>query len=72
VRTGIGGYGVVDIVRNSASRTVLLCADMDALQEHEATGLAYASTRRMVDMADSIEKPVMHACGRTTYTSQRC
>jgi metal-dependent amidase/aminoacylase/carboxypeptidase family protein len=63
VRTGIGGNGGVGIVRNGASRTVLLRADMDALQVHEATGLAYASTRRMVKMADGVEKPVMHACG---------
>ncbi len=63
MRTGIGGHGRVGIVRNGASRTVLLCADMDALQVHEVTGLAYASTRHMVDMADGVEKPVMHACG---------
>jgi hippurate hydrolase len=44
------------IVRNGAGRTVLLRADMDALQVH-------GRTQRMVDMDNSVEKPVMHACG---------
>jgi amidohydrolase len=67
VRTGIGGHGVVGILRNGAGKTVLLRADMDALPVQEATGLAYASVRRMVDVADGVEKPVMHACGHDMH-----
>ena len=56
---GIGGTGVVGILRNGAGPTVLLRADMDALPVSEATGLAHAST---VD-------GVMHACGHDVHVT---
>lgn len=67
VRTNIGGHGVVGVLRNGIGKTVLLRADMDALPMREQTGLEYASTKRMVDVADNIEKPVMHACGHDMH-----
>ncbi len=44
VHEGVGGTGVVAILRNGTGPTVLLRADMDALPVREATGLPYAST----------------------------
>lgn len=67
VKTSIGGHGVVGILRNGPGKTVLIRADMDALPLCEATGLPYSSTKRMVDVADNVEKPVMHACGHDMH-----
>jgi len=44
VHEGVGGTGVVGVLRNGDGRNVLLRADMDALPVREATGLPYAST----------------------------
>ncbi|MFD0775592.1 amidohydrolase, partial [Streptomonospora algeriensis] len=44
VETGVGGTGVVGVLRNGDGPTVLLRGDMDALPVHERTGLPYAST----------------------------
>ena len=44
VHEGVGGTGVVGVLRNGDGPTVLLRADMDALPVREATGLPYAST----------------------------
>lgn len=68
VHTGIGGTGVVGILRNGPGPTVMLRADMDALPVEERTGLPYASTARAVD-ADGTEVPVMHACGHDAHTA---
>lgn len=67
VRTNIGGHGLVGIIWNGNGETVLLRADMDALPVQEQTGLSYASTKRMVDVADDVERPVMHACGHDMH-----
>lgn len=69
VRMNIGGHGVVGILRSGTGKTVLLRADMDALPLQEQTGLEYASTKRMVDVADNVEKPVMHACGHDMHVA---
>ncbi|KAH0538091.1 hypothetical protein FGG08_005303 [Glutinoglossum americanum] len=69
VRMSIGGHGVVGIFRNGIGKTVLLRAELDALPVQEQTGLEFASTKRMVDVADNVEKPVMHACGHDLHMS---
>src|SRR3990172_5674387 len=46
VTNGVGGYGVVGVLRNGAGPTVLIRTDLDALPVSEATGLAYASGGR--------------------------
>ncbi|KAK3996165.1 metal-dependent amidase/aminoacylase/carboxypeptidase [Cladorrhinum sp. PSN332] len=57
VKTGIGGHGVVGILRNGPGPTVLLRAELDALPVQEQTGLPYAS----------VTPRVMHACGHDLH-----
>ncbi len=64
VHEGIGGTGVVGIVRNGAGPTVVLRADMDALPVLEQTGLPYASTQTTEDGT-----AVMHACGHDVHVT---
>lgn len=68
VTAGIGGTGVVGVLRNGDGPVVLLRADMDALPVREDTGLEYASTATAVDGAgDTV--PVMHACGHDMHVT---
>lgn len=66
VTTGVGGTGVVAVLRNGVGPTVMIRADMDGLPLQERSGLANASTARQID-ADGTEKPVMHACGHDVH-----
>jgi hippurate hydrolase len=68
VTTGVGGTGVVGVLRNGPGPVVLLRADMDALPVEEKTGLPYASTGRGVD-AEGNDVPVMHACGHDMHAA---
>jgi amidohydrolase len=68
VRDGIGGTGVIGILRNGNGPTVLLRADMDALPVKENTGLPYASAITATD-ADGNHVPVMHACGHDAHVT---
>ncbi|AFM15096.1 amidohydrolase [Mycolicibacterium chubuense NBB4] len=68
VHEGIGGTGVVGILRNGDGPTVLMRADMDALPVRETTGLPYASTVRGTD-ASGQDVPVMHACGHDVHVT---
>src|SRR5215207_6947420 len=43
VTEGVGGTGVVGILRNGAGPTVLVRADMDGLPVEEKSGVAYAA-----------------------------
>lgn len=66
VTTGVGGTGVVAIMRNGAGPTVLMRADMDGLPLEERSGLSNASRARQADSA-GVEQPVMHACGHDVH-----
>ena len=66
VTEGVGGTGVVAVLRNGDGPTVMIRADMDGLPLAEQSGLANASTARQVD-ADGTDKPVMHACGHDVH-----
>jgi amidohydrolase len=66
VQDGVGGYGLVAVMRNGAGPTLMIRTDMDGLPVNEKTGLAYASTFR--DTAWSGEESgVMHACGHDIH-----
>lgn len=66
VTTGVGGHGVVGVLRNGAGPVVALRTDMDALPLKEETGLSYASTVSIVNAAGETV-PVMHACGHDAH-----
>jgi hippurate hydrolase len=68
VSTGIGGTGVVGVLRNGDGPTVMLRADMDALPIREATGLDYASRVTAPDQAGQ-EVPVAHSCGHDMHVA---
>jgi hippurate hydrolase len=68
VHEGVGGTGVVAILRNGAGPTVLLRADMDALPIQEQTGLPYASKETANDGSEG-DVPVMHACGHDVHVA---
>src|SRR4051812_12776143 len=68
VHEGVGGTGVVGVLRNGDGATVLLRADMDALPVREATGLPYASEVTTTD-AEGNEVGVMHACGHDVHVA---
>ena len=66
VTTGVGGTGVVAVLRNGDGPTVMIRADMDGLPLAEQSGVANPSTVHQVD-SDGVEKPVMHACGHDVH-----
>ncbi|QNS04375.1 amidohydrolase [Streptomyces xanthii] len=68
VTEGVGGTGVVGVLRNGDGPVVLLRADMDGLPVLEATGLPYASVARATDR-DGNDVPVMHACGHDMHVT---
>jgi amidohydrolase len=57
VTPGVGGTGVVGVLRNGQGPTLLLRTELDALPVQEKTGLSYAS----------LEPGVMHACGHDLH-----
>ncbi|HET7925659.1 MAG TPA: amidohydrolase, partial [Rhodanobacteraceae bacterium] len=66
VTEGVGGHGIVAVLRNGEGPTVLLRADMDGLPVEEKSGVPYPSTARQVDITGA-EQPVMHACGHDVH-----
>lgn len=66
VTEGVGGTGVVGLLKNGDGPLLLLRADMDGLPVPEKTGLPYASTATQVGQ-DGKEYPVMHACGHDVH-----
>lgn len=67
VTRGVGGTGVVAMLRNGDGPIVMLRGDMDALPIKEDTGLDFASTRTAETESGSV--PVMHACGHDLHSS---
>lgn len=68
VHEGVGGTGVVGVLRNGEGPIVLARADMDALPVKENTGLPYASTVTAID-ADGQTVNVAHACGHDAHVT---
>jgi len=66
VTSGVGGTGVVGVLRNGPGPVVLVRAELDALPVRELTGLPYASTA--TGPGENGERvPVMHACGHDLH-----
>jgi len=66
VTEGVGGTGVVGVMRNGDGPTVLIRADMDGLPVEEKSGVPYSSKARQIGV-DGLEMPVMHACGHDVH-----
>lgn len=66
VTTGVGGHGVVALLKNGDGPTVMFRSDLDALPVTEETGLSYASKIKVKD-ADGTTVGVMHACGHDIH-----
>ena len=68
VTTGVGGTGLVAIMKNGSGPTVMMRTELDALPVQEKTGLPYASTVTTQNSAGETI-PVMHACGHDLHTA---
>jgi hippurate hydrolase len=66
VTTGVGGYGVVGILKNGDGPKIMVRTDLDALPVTEKTELVYASKVRAKDKSGK-ETGVMHACGHDVH-----
>lgn len=69
VSEGVGGTGVIGVLRNGEGATVLMRADMDALPMKESTGLPYASTKIGTDPASGEETAIAHSCGHDMHVT---
>ncbi len=67
VTTGIGGHGVVGVLRNGEGKRLMLRTDLDGLPVTEQTGLDYASEVRVENPTGDGEVGVMHACGHDLH-----
>ena len=68
VRTGVGGNGVVGILKGGKPGPVVaLRADMDALPVAELADVSYKSAIRAT--YNGVETGVMHACGHDMHTA---
>jgi amidohydrolase len=68
VTEGVGGTGVVAILRNGPGPVVMLRTELDALPIEEKTGLPFASTAKTKNDAGETV-PVAHACGHDLHMS---
>jgi hippurate hydrolase len=66
VTTGIGGHGVVGLLKNGDGPTVMFRCDLDALPVNEETGLDFAS-KVTAPNASGGTTGVMHACGHDLH-----
>jgi hippurate hydrolase len=66
VTEGVGGTGVVAILKNGAGPVVMLRTELDALPVEEKTGVPYASKVHAQDDTGH-DVPVMHACGHDLH-----
>lgn len=62
----VGITGVVGVLKNGPGPVVLVRADMDGLPIKEATGVPYASTAVVKDLAGR-DQPAMHACAHDAH-----
>lgn len=67
VTEGVGGTGVVAMMKNGDGPLVSMRADMDGLPVEEKSGLSYASKATQKDPITGNVVPVMHACGHDVH-----
>ena len=67
VTEGVGGTGIVAIMKNGDGPLVMMRADMDGLPVEEKSGLSYASKATQKDPITGNMVPVMHACGHDVH-----
>ena len=67
VTEGVGGTGVVALLRNGDGPLVMMRADMDGLPVREKSGLPNASVATQMSPLSGKEEPVMHACGHDVH-----
>lgn len=65
VHEGVGGYGVVGLIKNGEGPVILYRTDMDALPVYENTGLPYASEEEVE--YEGVVTGTMHACGHDMH-----
>jgi hippurate hydrolase len=65
VTPGIGGHGVVGLLKNGNGKTLMLRTDLDALPVTEQTNLVYGSQKKVAQ--EGGEVGVMHACGHDIH-----
>jgi len=65
VTEGVGGFGIVGILKNGEGPTILYRTDMDALPMNEKTDLPYASDVKIIH--NDSETGVMHSCGHDMH-----
>jgi hippurate hydrolase len=68
VTTGVGGTGVVALLKNGPGPVVMLRTELDALPVQEKTSLPFASSVTTKNAAGETV-PVMHACGHDLHMS---
>jgi amidohydrolase len=66
VHTGVGGHGLVGLIKNGPGPTLMLRTDLDALPVVENTNLVYSSKVK-VKNGDGTTTGVMHACGHDIH-----
>ncbi len=66
VTTGVGGHGVVGLLKNGEGPTLMLRCDLDALPVTEQTQLPFASTKQ-IQLPSGAATGVMHACGHDLH-----
>jgi hippurate hydrolase len=66
VTTGVGGTGIVAILKNGPGPVVMLRTELDALPIEEQTGLPFASTATAKSAAGE-RVPVAHMCGHDLH-----
>jgi amidohydrolase len=66
VTTGVGGHGIVGVIKNGPGPVVMIRTDMDALPLKENTGVEFAS-RKVTQSGSGKETALMHACGHDMH-----
>ena len=67
VTEGVGGTGIVAMMKNGDGPLVMMRADMDGLPVPEKSGLPYASKATQKNVVNGNVVPVMHACGHDVH-----